>query len=133
MPDDDPRDEIARLEAQIDALADTIEGCRKLMLIAKVAIAAGGIALLATLLGAIRTDPMVLTASVAALLGGIVMFGSNTATSKQAAARIKEADARRTELIDGLELQVVDGGWSADGGGRGTLLPRSNPTSRRTP
>lgn len=109
MPDDDPRDEIARLESQIDALADTIEGCRKLMLIAKVATAAGAIALLATLLGAIRADPMVLTASVAALLGGIVLFGSNMATSKQAAARMKEADARRTELIDRLELQVVDG------------------------
>jgi len=107
--DDDPRDEIAHLEAQIDALADTIEGCRKLKLIAKIAIAAGGIGLLATLLGAIHTDPMVLTASVAALLGGIVLFGSNTATSKQAAAKMKEADARRAELIDGLELQVVDG------------------------
>ena len=67
------------------------------------------VALLVTLLGAIRTDPMVLTASVAALLGGIVLFGSNTATSKQAAAKMKEADARRAELIDGLELQVVDG------------------------
>ena len=39
MSDDgDPQDEIARLEAQIEALAETVESCRKIILAAKIAI-----------------------------------------------------------------------------------------------
>ncbi len=113
--DGDVRDEIARLEAQIDALAETIEGCRKLILMAKVAIAGGAIAMLAMLLGAIRDDPLVLAGATAALMGGIVVFGSNTSTAKQALARMKDAEARRSALIDRLELRDVDGGIAERG------------------
>jgi hypothetical protein len=108
-PDGDPRDEIARLETQIDELAETIEGCRKLILMAKVAIAGGAIALLAMLLGAIRDDAVVLAGATAALMGGIVVLGSNTSTSNQALAKMKDAEARRAALIDALELRLVHG------------------------
>lgn len=107
--DADPRDEIARLETQIDELAETIEGCRKLILMAKIAIAGGAIAMLAMLLGAIRDDALVLTGATAALMGGIVVFGSNRSTSNQALAKMKDAEARRAALIDALELRLVDG------------------------
>ncbi len=107
--DGDVRHEIARLETQIDALADTVEGCRKLILMAKVAIAGGAIAMLALLLGAIRYDPLWLSGAMAALMGGIVVFGSNASTSNQALAKMKDAEARRAELIDRLELREVDG------------------------
>jgi hypothetical protein len=43
MADGDLRDQIARLEAEIEELAKILEGCRKAMLLSKVAIAAGGI------------------------------------------------------------------------------------------
>jgi len=109
-PDGDVRDEIARLEAQIEALAETIESCRKLILMAKIAIACGAIAMPAMLFGAIRDDLAVLTGAMAALLGGIVVLGSNRSTSNQALARMKAAEARRTALIDGLELREVDVG-----------------------
>ena len=41
--DDDPHEQIARLEAQIEALAGTVESCRKIMLVAKAAIAGGAL------------------------------------------------------------------------------------------
>ena len=43
MADDDLRDQIARLEAYIDKLAERFDRCRKAMLFSKVVIAAGGI------------------------------------------------------------------------------------------
>ena len=56
MADGDLRDQIARIEADIDKLAQTLDGCRKAMLLSKAAIVAGGIWMLAYLLGAIRFD-----------------------------------------------------------------------------
>jgi hypothetical protein len=73
-----------RLEAQIEKLTEAIERCRKAILVSKVAIAAGGIWLLAFTLGAIRFDPMAMIAAISAVIGGTVVFGSNTSTSKQA-------------------------------------------------
>ena len=56
MADGDLRDQIVRIEVDIDELAKTLDGCRKAMLFSKVAIAAGGMWILANLLGAIRFD-----------------------------------------------------------------------------
>jgi hypothetical protein len=107
---DDPHDEIARLEAQIEALAETVENCRKIMLVAKVAIAGGALLILAMLLGMVRPELASLSGAAAALLGGIVLLGSNRSTADQALAKIRKAEAARTELIDRLELRPVDGG-----------------------
>ena len=43
MDDDDFRDQIAQLEARSEALAESIERCRKISLAAKLTIAAGAI------------------------------------------------------------------------------------------
>jgi undecaprenyl pyrophosphate phosphatase UppP len=110
MTEGDPRDQISDLEAHIDALAETVESCRKLMLISKIAIAAGGIVVLAIALGAIRFDPMAVIAAMTAVIGGTVVFGSNMSTSQQASDRMKDAEARRAALIGRLELRVVDDG-----------------------
>jgi hypothetical protein len=56
MADDDLHDQISSLEAHIDELTGVIESCRKLILVSKVAIAAGGIWLLVFTFGAIRFD-----------------------------------------------------------------------------
>jgi len=50
MADGDLHDQIARIEAEIDELAKTLDGCRKAMLFSKAAIVAGGIWILAYLL-----------------------------------------------------------------------------------
>jgi hypothetical protein len=107
MADRDLRDQILRLEAHIDELTKVIESCRKVILASKVAIAAGGIWLLAFALGAITFDPVTMIAAIAVVIGGIVVFGSNTSTSKHAAVAIKAAEALRAELIGKIGLRVV--------------------------
>jgi hypothetical protein len=103
----DLREEIVRLEAEIDELTGVIERSRKVGLIANSAIVVGAMWLLASTVGALSFDPVALISAIAAVIGGIVLFGSNTSTSKQAAARIKAAEARRAELIGRIELRPV--------------------------
>lgn len=87
--DDDLRDQISRIEADIDQLAKTLDGCRKAMLLSKVTIAAGGIWLLGYFLGAFRFDPMLMVGAIAAVIGGVVILGSNSSTSQQTIAALK--------------------------------------------
>jgi hypothetical protein len=105
--DGDPRDEIVRLEAQIELLSARIENCRKFISAARIAVAGGGILLAALLLGAIRFDPTLLLAAFAALLGGIVVWGSNGSTAKEAAGELAKAEADRAALIGLIELRVI--------------------------
>jgi hypothetical protein len=78
----------------------------------KSGIAAGGTLILATILGAIGFDPIVLIGSMAAVIGGTVVFGSNTSTLSQTTAAIEAAEAHRAELISRTDLRVVGGGCS---------------------
>src|SRR5579862_1311255 len=107
MPDIDPHEEIVRLEAQIDELAARIESCRKFILAARIAVAGGGILLVALLLGAIRFDLQLMMLAMAALLGGIVMWGSNGSTAKEAENELAAAEANRKALIGMIDLRVV--------------------------
>ncbi len=113
MDDGELREQILRLEAHIEELAEAIESCRKVILISKAAIVIGGMLILAIALGAIRFDPMAMIGAIAAVIGGTVVFGSNTSTARQAAAAMKAAEAHRAELIGKVDLRVVgapDGG-----------------------
>jgi len=58
-------------------------------------------------LGGINFDPRALVAACAGMLGGIVVWGSNASTAKEAAAQLAQADVQRTALIERLDLQVV--------------------------
>ena len=102
--------QISCLEGRIDGLAETLERCRKIALVSKAAIAAGALGMAVMTLGPIRIDPMAMLAAMTAVIGGIVVFGSNRSTSEQTAAGMRAAEALRAELIGRLELRVVDGG-----------------------
>ena len=106
----DPRDQIARLESRLEELAEALARCRKIKLISQIAIAGGGIWLLAVTIGIIGFDPMAMMAAISGVIGGTVMYGSNTTTSREIDAAMKEAEARRAALIGGLELRVVGEG-----------------------
>ena len=107
MADGDLHNEIERLEVDIDQLAESLDRCRKAMLFSKVAIAAGVIWILAYLFGAIRFEPATMIGAIAAIIGGIVVFGSNSSTSKQTIAAMKAAEMRRAELIDMIDPRAV--------------------------
>jgi hypothetical protein len=107
MDEVDPHKEIERLEAQIEKLAARIENCRKFILAARIAVAAGGILLGTLLLGGIRFDLQLMMFAMAAFLVGIVVWGSNGATAKEAENELAAAEANRKALIGLIDLRVI--------------------------
>jgi hypothetical protein len=53
------------------------------------------------------SDQIVAIGSIAVVLGGIVSFGSNVSTLRQTTAAMSAAEARRSDLISGIDLRVV--------------------------
>jgi len=105
--DDDPSDEISRIEVQLEALAEVCERCRKAILVSKAAIA-GGVALpLLMMLGLFGSNSIAAVGSIAVVLGGIVSLGSNVSTLRQTSAAISAAEALRLDLIGSIDLRVV--------------------------
>jgi hypothetical protein len=65
---------------------------------------------LAIIIGAVGFDPTVMIESMAAVIGGTVVFGSNTSTLKQTTTDMKAAEAHRADLISRMDLRVVGDG-----------------------
>jgi hypothetical protein len=107
MINEEIRNQVAQLEVEIEQLAETLERCRKAMLISRVAIGAGAIWILAYLVGIVGLVPPALVGAIAAVIGGVVVFGSNSSTSKRTAAAMKEAETLRAELIDKIDPRTV--------------------------
>jgi hypothetical protein len=107
MDEADHREEIGSLEEQIDELVARIESCRKFILVGKIAVVAGSVGVIATLAGVIAFNPSVLAVAGAALLGGIVVAGSNRSTAKEAAHELRATEARRKALIEQIDLRLA--------------------------
>jgi hypothetical protein len=107
MTEDNPIDEISRLEALLEQLAEISERCRKIVLVSKAAIAGGVAWLLAMMLGLFGSSEVTALGSIALVLGGIVSLGSNVSTLQQTMAAMSAAEARRSDLISKIDLRVV--------------------------
>jgi hypothetical protein len=108
--DGDSHDDIARIEARIEELSEALARCGKISLAAKLAIGAGLVWLVLTLLGLVSLDFAIVVAAMAAMIGGIVLLGSNATTWSQTEDALKKSEAMRAELIGQLNLRTVDNG-----------------------
>ena len=103
----DPHEEIVRLEEHIEELAAKIESCRKFILASRIAVAGGALVLAAMLVGAIRSDLELTAAAISLLLGGIVLWGSNSSTAKEAMKELAAAELERAALIEHINPRVI--------------------------
>jgi hypothetical protein len=111
IDEDDPGDEISRIEARLDELAEVAERCRKFIVVSKAAIAGGAALLLVMILGLLgSSNPVAAIGSIAVILGGIVSLGSNVSTLRQTMAEMSAAEAQRSDLIGSIDLRVVGDG-----------------------
>jgi Flp pilus assembly protein TadB len=108
MADEEPREQIARLESQLEELAERAERCRKISLFAKALIAIGGALLLAIMVKVVGFNPTAAVSATAAIIGGVVLMGANASTFNQTMADMRAAEALRAELIGQIELRPVD-------------------------
>jgi hypothetical protein len=107
MDKDNPIDEISRIEAQLEELAEVSERCRKIILVSKVAIAGGVALLLFVMLGLFGSNQVAAIGSMAVVLGGTVSLGSNVRTLRQTMAARSAAEVLRLDLISRIDLRVI--------------------------
>ena len=105
--EDNPIDEISRIEEDLEELADVSERCRKIILVSKAAIAVAAASLFFMMLGLFGSNQVAAIGSIAVVLGGIVSLGSNLSTLQQTIAAMTAAEARRSDLINGIDLRVI--------------------------
>jgi hypothetical protein len=107
MTDEVSGEDIARIEAHIEELAEAIERCRKFALAAKIIIAAGIAWIALTLLLVVAYAPEAIIAAIAAVIIGVVLLGSNKTTWTQTETAMHASEAMRADLIGRIELRVV--------------------------
>ncbi|MDB5572608.1 MAG: hypothetical protein JWN93_3791 [Hyphomicrobiales bacterium] len=107
MAEDDTRTTIERLEARIDALTQTAESCRKIIVISKTVAIVGALWCAALFLTLLRFDAMQFIAGLTLAIGGLVALGSHMSTLEATLALVAECEAKRAELIGTMRLRVV--------------------------
>jgi len=106
------RNEIARLEQRLEELSRSLEKSRKAIVASKLSIAGGGLLVLSLVAGLVSAQPLAIVVAIAAILGGIVGFGSNVSTARQESLAMQAAATARAELIGRLELRDIGQGTS---------------------
>ena len=107
MDEGNVSDQVTGLEDRIEALTRELARCAKISFAAKAAIAAGASWFALMLFWIVPFNATAFVAALAAMLGGIVLLGSNATTWEQTKSAIAAAEASRADLIGGIELRVV--------------------------
>jgi uncharacterized membrane protein len=101
------RHEIARLEGQIEKLTDQISWCAKISIAARIAVGFGALWFVLALIGILTLNVTAFVGTVAAVLGGVVLLGSNATTWDETVIALRDAEAARAVLIGQMRLRVV--------------------------
>jgi hypothetical protein len=107
MPNAELHDQIEDLEAQIESFAEVAKSCKKWILLSKIGAIAGGVLLLANIVGFIFLDLRMTVLAIAAVLGGIALGGSNSSTLRRTLAVLRDAESLRARIINEAELPRV--------------------------
>jgi hypothetical protein len=110
MDEDNPLDEISRIEARLDELAEVSERRRKIIVVSKATIAGGVALLLVTMIGLFGSHQVTAIGSIAVVIGGIVSLGSNVSTWRETMAAMSAAEMLRSNLISRIDLRLVGDG-----------------------
>ena len=90
-------------------MAERAARCARLMLVIKAAVAASAVLLVLTAVGVIRFSPVLFVTGIAAVLGGLALYGSTMSTRDQLITAVKRCEAERAAKIDALTLRNVEG------------------------
>jgi hypothetical protein len=107
MDEDNPIDEIARIEAELEELAEVSEQCRKIIMVSKAAIRRRRALLLFMMLGLFGSNQVTALGSIAVALAAIASLGSNVGTLQQTMAAMTDAEALRSDLLGRVDSRVV--------------------------
>ena len=107
MAEEDLRDQIEQLEGRIEALNDSITRCRKIAVGSKIAISGGALWFALVLFWVLSFDATAFTAALTAVLGGVVLLGSNATTWAQTETELHTAETMRDDLIGSIDLRLV--------------------------
>lgn len=107
MDELDISDQIARLEDRIEVLAAELARCRKIAVGAKIAVGCGAAWFALLLVQFVWFNATAFVAALSAVLGGVVLLGSNATTWAQTESALAAAEASRAELIGAIDLRLV--------------------------
>ena len=107
MSDDETRAELAEIEERIAQLRDTIESCRKAMLMSRGAISAGAIVFAANFIGVIAPSLLLGLLSFTAIIAGIVWLGANKTSREEALAALALAQSQWRTATDQIEMSTI--------------------------
>jgi hypothetical protein len=107
MDEDNPIDEIVRIEAELEELAEVSEQCRKIIMVSKAAIRRRRALLLFMMLGLFGSNQVTAPGSIAVALAAIASLGSNVGTLQQTMAAMTDAEALRSDLLGRVDYRGV--------------------------
>ena len=98
----------AAVDDEIADLLDARDGCRRAIVVSRVAVVGGTLVLVSSFWLPALSAPTVLIAALTAMIGGTVWAGASKSSGEEIDARLADAEARKAALIDRV---AAANGW----------------------